>query len=46
LSQSTLDAMKTAMPAMADVTAADCGHPARLSEPNVLEAIDAHLARA
>jgi len=36
--------MKKAMPAMKDVTAEDCGHPARLSEQNVLEAIDAHLA--
>ncbi|MDA1089019.1 MAG: alpha/beta hydrolase [Proteobacteria bacterium] len=45
LSQQTLALMKEAMPTMADVTAEDCGHPARLSEPNVLEAIDAHLAR-
>ena len=44
LSQQTLDRMKKAMPAMKDVTAEDCGHPARLSEQNVLEAIDAHLA--
>ncbi len=44
LSQQTLDRMKEAMPAVTAVTAEDCGHPARLSEKNVLEAIDAHLA--
>lgn len=45
LSERTLSRMQEAMPAMSQVTAEDCGHPPRLSEPNVLEAIDAHLAR-
>ncbi len=45
LSERTLSRMQETMPAMSHVTAEDCGHPARLSEPNVLEAIDAHLAR-
>lgn len=46
LSERTLDRMIEAMPAMAHVTVDDCGHPPRLSEANVLEALDAHLARA
>lgn len=44
LSQQTLEKMQDAMPDMTHVIAEDTGHPARLSETNVLEAIDAHLA--
>jgi len=46
LSVDTLDRMAEAVPAMARVTVDDCGHPTGLNEANVLEAIDAHLARA
>ena len=46
LSENTLSRMAEAMPAMRHVTVDDCGHPPSLSEANVLEAIDAHLARA
>jgi len=46
LSEKTLGLMAQALPAMAQVTVDDCGHPPSLSEPNVLEAIDAHLAQA
>jgi len=38
--------MGDAMPAMTSLTVEDRGHPPLLSEPPVLEAIDAHLARA
>jgi pimeloyl-ACP methyl ester carboxylesterase len=44
LSDKTLRRMADAMPSMAQVTVEDCGHPPSLSEANVLEAIDAHLA--
>ena len=46
LSEQTLSRMIEAMPAMAHVTVEDCGHPPRLTEANVLEALDAHLARS
>ena len=46
LSADTLGAMGDAMPAMMSLTVEDRGHPPLLSEPPVLEAIDAHLARA
>jgi len=46
LSKQTLGRMIEAMPAMAHVTVEDYGHPPSLTEANVLEAIDAHLARA
>ena len=46
LSEDTLSRMAEAMPEMRHVTVDDCGHPPSLSEANVLEAIDAHLARA
>lgn len=46
LSQDTFDRMAEYMPSMARVIVNDCGHPAALNEPNVLEAIDAQLARA
>ncbi len=46
LSEKTLRRMADAMPAMTQVTVEDCGHPPGLMEPNVLEALDAHLARA
>ncbi len=46
LSEQTLGRMIEAMPAMAHVTVEDCGHPPRLSEANVLEALDAHLDAA
>ena len=42
----TLERMQAAMPDMTSLTVADRGHPPLLSEPEVLEAIDAHLARA
>lgn len=45
LSDETLDAMHEAMPSMKSVIVDDCGHPPSLSEPNVLDAIDEHLAR-
>lgn len=46
LTAETFDRMADVMPAMARVTVADCGHPCGLNEPEVLEAIDALLARA
>ena len=46
LSEQTLSRMIEALPAMTHVTVEDCGHPPRLTEANVLEALDAHLARA
>ena len=46
LSEKTLSRMSAAMPDMAQVTVEDCGHPPSLTEANVLEALDAHLARA
>ena len=46
LSADTLCAMGDAMPAMTSLTVEDRGHPPLLSEVEVLEAIDAHLARA
>ena len=46
LSDKTLRRMADAMPAMTQVTVEDCGHPPGLMEPKVLEALDAHLARA
>ena len=46
LSDDTFRRMADAMPAMARVTVDDCGHPPSLGEAHVLEAIDAHLARA
>ena len=46
LSAETLRKMGDAMPAMTSLTVEDRGHPPLLSEPPVLEAIDAHLARA
>lgn len=46
LSEQTLGRMIEAMPAMTHVTVEDCGHPPCLTEANVLEALDAHLARA
>lgn len=46
LSDKTFARMAQSMPAMTQVTVDDCGHPPSLSEPHVLEALDAHLARA
>lgn len=46
LSDDTFRRMADAMPAMTRVTVDDCGHPPSLGEAHVLEAIDAHLARA
>ena len=46
LSGKTLSRMAETLPGMAQVTVEDCGHPPSLTEPNVLEALDAHLARA
>jgi pimeloyl-ACP methyl ester carboxylesterase len=43
LEPETLTAMGVAMPAMTALTVDDRGHPPLLSEPPVLEAIDAHL---
>ena len=43
LSAETLRAMGEALPAMTSITVEDRGHPPLLSEPPVLEAIDAHL---
>ncbi|NQV83165.1 MAG: alpha/beta hydrolase [Rhodospirillales bacterium] len=43
LSAETLDRMSAVMPAMAHFTVEDRGHPPLLSEPSVLEVIDAHL---
>ena len=44
LSDKTLSRMAETMPGMAQGTVEDCGHPPSLTEANVLEAIDAHLA--
>ena len=46
LSGKTLSRMAETLPGMAQVTVEDCGHPPSLNEANVLEALDAHLARA
>jgi hypothetical protein len=46
LSQDTFDKMAAYMPGLTRVVVGDCGHPVALNEQNVLEAIDAHLARA
>jgi len=46
LTADTFRKMAEFMPGIAQVVVEDCGHPAGLNEPNVLEAIDAHLARA
>ena len=46
LSAETFRRMAEFMPGLAQVVVEDCGHPTALNEPNVLEAIDAHLARA
>ncbi|MBT3306057.1 MAG: alpha/beta hydrolase, partial [Alphaproteobacteria bacterium] len=43
LSADTLDRMTVEMPTMAHLSVEDRGHPPLLSEPAVLEAIDAHL---
>lgn len=46
LSEDTFRRMAEFMPGLAQVVVADCGHPAGLNEPDVLDAIDALLARA
>ena len=46
LSGKTLRRMAETLPGMAQVTVEDCGHPPSLTEANVLEALDVHLARA
>lgn len=46
LSAETFRRMAEAMPGLAQVVVEDCGHPPALNEANVLEALDAHLARA
>jgi len=46
LSAETFRRMAEFMPGIKQVVVEDCGHPAGLNEANVLDAIDAHLARA